>query len=469
MLMLRGLVHSSPTQRWIDVRAGERGVLAWSFLFFFCLLGGYYVLRPVRDALAVSVDRDHLRWMFTGTFVAMLLALPVFGALVARYPRRRFVPWVYRFFFLNLLIFAALIHLDAGRVVVAYAFYIWASVYNMFVVSLFWSVMVDVFRSDQGKRLFGMIAAGGSVGALVGSQVTTMLAEAVGLAGLLLVSGALLEVAVQCFFRVTRAQGDHPSDAVTTPAGPAPAAAPAEPGVIGGGVLAGVVAVARSPYLAGICLYVIFMATVQTFLYMQRADIVRVAFTSDEARAAFFGQVDLMVNLATLLLQTLVTARILRWLGVGAALASLPAFAAAGFAGLIAAPVLAMLVACEAALRASTYAIGRPAREVLFTVVSREQKYKSKSFIDTVVYRFGDMVASWGESGLHALGLGLVGVAVVTMPLAGVWLGCALLLGRAHEVRARASASAGAVPAPPEIVPARVVSGSPSAPGARRE
>jgi AAA family ATP:ADP antiporter len=442
-------------------------VLAWSFLFFFCLLGGYYVLRPVRDALAVSVDRDHLPWMFTGTFVVMLLATPVFGALVARLPRRRFVPWVYRFFLLDLLVFAALIHLGAGRVVVAYAFYLWVSVYNMFVVSLFWSVMADVFRNDQGKRLFGMIAAGGSLGALAGAQVTSMLAEAVGLAGLLLVTGALLEIVVQCFFRVTAAQPRASEIAVAT-AEPAPAAGAraAEPGVIGGGVLAGMVAVARSPYLAGICLYVIFMATVQTFLYMQRADIVRAAFTSDEARAAFFGQVDLLVNLATLLLQTLVTARILRWLGVGAGLASLPAFAAAGYAGLIAAPVLAMLVACEAALRASTYAIGRPAREVLFTVVTREQKYKSKSFIDTVVYRFGDMVASWGESGLHALGLGLVGVAVVTMPLAGVWLGCALLLGRAHE--AKATAGARDLPAPPEIVPARVVPGSPSSPGARR-
>jgi AAA family ATP:ADP antiporter len=226
---------------------------------------------------------------------------------------------------------------------------------------------------------------------------------------------------------------------------PAPAAAAAEPAaaaageppVIGGGMLAGVVAVARSPYLAGICLYVIFLATVQTFVYMQRADIVRDAFASDEARVAFFGHVDLVVNLSTLLLQLLVTGRLLRWLGVGAALASVPLFAAVGLGGLVVAPVLAVLVACEAALRASTYAIGRPAREVLFTVVSREQMYKSKSFIDTFVYRLGDTVASWGARGLHALGLGLAGVALVTVPLAGLWLCCAVLLGRAHDSRAR--------------------------------
>ncbi|HWN72117.1 MAG TPA: hypothetical protein VNM90_30970, partial [Haliangium sp.] len=317
-------MHSSPTKRWIDVRAGERGMLAWSFLYFFCLLSGYYMLRPVRDALAVSDSKDHLSWMFTGTFVVMLLATPVFGALVARYPRRRFVPWVYRFFLLNLLAFTALIYLDIGRVVVAYAYFIWLSVYNMFVVSVFWSVMADVFRNEQGKRLFGMIAAGGSLGALAGAQVTSALVETLGIAGLLFLACALLEAAVQCFFRVTRAQ-DQVSEVAVAPAGPAVAAG--EPPVIGGGVLAGVVSVARSPYLAGICLYVIFTATVQTFLYMQRADIVRGAFTSSEARAAFFGQVDLLVNLGTLLLQTLVTARILRWLGVGAGLASLPVFA----------------------------------------------------------------------------------------------------------------------------------------------
>lgn len=427
---------------WIDVRANERRVLIWSFLYFFTLLGGYYMLRPVRDALAVTAGRSHLSWMFTGTFVVMLLVAPFFGALVARFPRQRFVPWAYRFFLANLLVFAALIHFEVARVGVAYAYFIWLSVYNLFVVSVFWSVMADVFRNEQGKRLFGMISAGGTTGALLGGWFTSTYAETLGLMGLLLLAAALLEGSVQCFFGATRAaRAPAGGDVATASAGAdSQALERGEPPVIGGGVLAGVMQVARSPYLAGICLYVLCMATVQTFLYIQRADIVAGAFSSDEQRTGFFALLDVLVSLGTLLLQLLVTAPILRWLGVGAALAILPLFSIAGVTGLALLPVLTLLVVFESALRAANYALGRPAREVLFTVVTREQKYKSKSFIDTVVYRFGDMTAGWAEYGLTALGLGLAGVAMATVPLAGLWLGCAVLLGRAQEAKARAQA-----------------------------
>lgn len=453
------LMTQHSAHRWIDVRASERRVLIWSFLYFFSLLGGYYMLRPVRDALAVTAGRSHLSWMFTGTFVAMLLVAPLFAALVARLPRRRFVPWAYRFFLLNLVAFAALIHLDVYRVVVAYAYFIWLSVYNLFVVSVFWSVMADVFQSEQGKRLFGVISAGGTLGALVGGWFTSAFAESLGLTALLILAAALLEGSVQCFFGATRsAQAPARPGHVTATAPPGQAPERGEPAIIGGGVLAGLTQVLRSPYLAGICLYVVCMATVQTFLYIQRADIVAGSFATDEERTGFFALLDVLVSLGTLLTQLLVTAPVLRWLGVGAALAILPVFSIAGVTGLAIAPVLALLVIFESALRAANYALGRPAREVLFTVVTREQKYKSKSFIDTVVYRFGDMIASWAERGLTALGLGLAGVAMVTVPLAGLWLGCALLLGRSQEARARAQPgapegparqSAGAAPSTP--------------------
>jgi AAA family ATP:ADP antiporter len=440
--------------KWVDVRANERRVLIWSFLYFFSLLGGYYMLRPVRDALAVTAGRAHLSWMFTGTFVVMLLVAPFFGALVARFPRQRFVPWAYRFFLLNLVVFAALIHLDVARVAVAYAYFTWLSVYNLFVVSVFWSVMADVFRNEQGKRLFGMISAGGTMGALVGGWFTSALAEQLGLMGLLLLAAALLEGSVQCFFGATRAAREPAAAGAVAPNSDSQALERGEPAIIGGGVLAGVVQVLRSPYLAGICLYVVCMATVQTFLYIQRADIVAGAFSTDEQRTGFFALLDVLVSLGTLLLQILVTAPILRWLGVGAALAVLPVFSLAGVTGLALMPVLSLLVVFESALRAANYALGRPAREVLFTVVTREQKYKSKSFIDTVVYRFGDMTASWAEYGLTALGLGLAGVAMATAPLAALWLGCALWLGWAQEARAKAQAGepeppAGAVPSSP--------------------
>lgn len=448
------MIMSQRSHKWVDVRANERRVLIWSFLYFFSLLGGYYMLRPVRDALAVTAGRAHLSWMFTGTFVVMLLVAPLFGALVARFPRQRFVPWAYRFFLLDLVVFAALIHLDVARVGVAYAYFIWLSVYNLFVVSVFWSVMADVFRNEQGKRLFGMISAGGTMGALVGGWFTSTFAEGLGLMGLLLLAAALLEGSVQCFFGATRAAREPVRASDVAPISDSRALERGEPAVIGGGVLAGVVQVLRSPYLAGICLYVVCMATVQTFLYIQRADIVAGAFSTDEQRTGFFALLDVLVSLGTLLLQILVTAPILRFLGVGAALAILPAFSIAGVTGLALMPVLSLLVVFESALRAANYAIGRPAREVLFTVVTREQKYKSKSFIDTVVYRFGDMTAGWAEYGLTALGLGLAGVAMVTAPLAAMWLVYALLLGRAQEARARAQAGAQDGPEQPAGGPA---------------
>ena len=432
------IMSQRSAHKWVDVRANERRVLIWSFLYFFSLLGGYYMLRPVRDALAVTAGRAHLSWMFTGTFVVMLLVAPLFGALVARFPRQRFVPWAYRFFLLNLVVFAALIHLDVARVGVAYAYFIWLSVYNLFVVSVFWSVMADVFRNEQGKRLFGMISAGGTMGALVGGWFTSTFAETLGLMGLLLLAAALLEGSVQCFFGATRAAREPARASDGAPGSDSRALERGEPAIIGGGVLAGVVQVLRSPYLAGICLYVVCMATVQTFLYIQRADIVAGAFATDEQRTGFFALLDVLVSLGTLLLQILVTAPILRFLGVGAALAIMPVFSLAGVTGLAMMPVLSLLVVFESALRAANYALGRPAREVLFTVVTREQKYKSKSFIDTVVYRFGDMTAGWAEYGLTALGLGLAGVAMVTAPLAVLWRGCALALGQAQQAKAEA-------------------------------
>ncbi|WP_428261757.1 NTP/NDP exchange transporter [Haliangium sp.] len=434
---------AAPRPRLVDVRPDERTALVWAFVYFACLLGGYYILRPVREALAVAGGVSNLPWLFTGTLVGMLAVTPVFGAVVARMPRRRFVPLVYRFFLLCILGFAALLALDVDRVVLAPAYFIWLSVYNLFVVSVFWSVMADVFRSAQGKRLFGVIAAGGSLGALLGSWFTNAFATDLGVTALLCISALVLELAVRCFRAVT---GNAPAlaedegstvDAGADAATEASLRRAAEPPVIGGSVLAGATQVVRSPYLLGICLYLVCLSTASTFLYVERAEIVATAFVSDEARTAFFAMVDLLVNLGTILLQLLVTARVIGWLGVGATLAVLPVLSGVGFAGLAAWPTLAALVVFQAALRAGRYAIGRPARELLFTVVNREQKYKCKSFIDTVVYRAGDAVSSWVVRGLGALGLGLAGVALVAAPLAGLWLLVGLRLGREQEHRSQ--------------------------------
>ena len=244
--------------RSVNVREDEIRALLLSFAYFFCLLCGYYILRPLREEMGVAGGVRNLPWLFTGTFLVMLAAVPAFGAAVARFPRRKLVPFVYRFFIVNILLFYLLFTLGAGRVYLARAFFIWVSVYNLFVVSVFWSFMADIFESAQGKRLFGFIAAGGTMGALLGPAITTFLAVPLGPINLLPISAVFLELAVQCIRLLLASPGvrEYAADA---PAGEA----------IGGGVFSGAVRVFRSPYLLGICVYILLFTTTSTFVYFQ--------------------------------------------------------------------------------------------------------------------------------------------------------------------------------------------------------
>ncbi len=449
----RGALLAAALERAVNVRDEEVAALLWSFAYFFCLLTGYYILRPLRDEMGIAGGVENLQWLFTGTFVAMLLAVPVFGAVVSRFPRRRFVPLVYRFFILNLLIFFALLQLDLGRIHVARAFFIWVSLFNLFVVSVFWSFMADIFRNEQARRLFGFVAAGGSLGALLGPTITAILAVPLGPVVLLLVSAAFLEAAVQCIRRLLRAtEGWQGADADAASERPSQAAPPGAPGdagpdaatiagyrpeAIGGSIFAGITQLFRSPYLLGIGVYILLYTTTSTFLYFQQANIVAAAFNDPGERTRLFAVIDLLVALITIAIQCFATGRLMPWLGVGATLAFVPLFTLLGFLALAAAPTLAVLVAFQSLRRAANYAVSRPAREVLYTVVPREQKYKAKNVIDTVVYRGGDAVSGWAYWGLASvLGLGLPAIALVAVPLAGLWLGLGLRLGRTQERRA---------------------------------
>lgn len=416
--------------RAVDVRDGEVGALLWSFAYFFCLLSGYYVLRPIRDEMGVAAGVENLQWLFTGTFLAMLATVPLFGAVVARLPRRRFVPLVYRFFLVCLLLFFALLKLEIAPVGVARAFFIWVSVFNLFVVSVFWSVMADLFTNVQGRRLFGFVAAGGSAGALAGPALTAQLAVPLGPVNLLLVAAALLELAVWCQRGAARSGG--------TRAGPAALPAEDEGRVIGGSVLAGLSQTVRSPYLLGISAYIVLMTFAATVLYFQQADIVASASDDSGVRTRIFAFIDLAVSALTILLQAFVTGRFIRAFGLTAALAFLPAVALLGFVGLASAGVAGValvpaIVAVQAIRRAANFAISRPAREVLFTVVRREEKYKSKNVIDTLVYRGGDAASGWLYAGLAAAGAGLSAIAALAAPVAGLWLALAVMLGRRQE------------------------------------
>ena len=411
------------------MRPEEVRALLWSFAYFFFLLAAYYVLRPVRDEMGIAGGVKNLPWLFTATFIVMLAVVPVFGAMVARIPRRRFIPLVYHFFVANILIFWLLLTYKVAMADTANVFFVWISVFNLFAVSVFWSFMSDLYASEQGKRLFGFIAAGGSAGALLGPAIAVWLAEPIGRANLLLIAALLLEFAVLCAMRLESA-----ADALKTNTPISNTTAPRE-AALGGSWIAGLIMVARSPYLAGIALWVALLSLAGTFLYFQQASIVSALTDDPNKRTAIFAQIDLAVSLLTITVQFLATGKLIRRFGAGPAAAFLPLVFAAGFLMLALTPMLWVVIAFQATQRAANFAISNPAREVLFTVVGREEKYKAKYVIDNVVFRGGDAASGWLFHALRGLGMELNAIALAAVPVALGWFALALALGRSHEKR----------------------------------
>jgi AAA family ATP:ADP antiporter len=405
----------------VAVRPEEVRALLWSFAYFFSLLAAYYILRPLRDEMGVAGGVKNLQWLFTATFVTMLAAVPCYGALVARLPRRRFIPLVYHFFVANLAVFWLLLALGIERQTVARVFFVWISVFVLFAVSVFWSFMADVWRSEQGKRLYGFIAAGGSAGALAGPAITIGLSQLIGAVNLLIVAALLLEAAVLCARRL-EIEKESPSE---------------RPAAVGGGAIDGILMVLRSPYIAGITLWVALLSVVATFLYFEQAAIVAAASDDPAVRTRIFATVDLTVGLLTLGVQFLATGRLIQRYGVGAALALVPAVFAAGFAVLAAAPVLAVVIAFQALQRTANFAISNPAREVLFTVLARGEKYKAKNVIDIVAVRGADAAGGWVVTGLRFLGMQARELALSAIVLAAAGFVLSVALGRAQARRAR--------------------------------
>src|SRR5579859_4484133 len=392
--------------------------LLWSFAYFFCLLASYYILRPLRDEMGVAGGVRNLQWLFTGTFLAMLAAVPLYGALVARLPRRRFIPFVYHFFVANLVVFWILLALGIERTTVARVFFIWISVFNLFAVSVFWSFMADLYNSEQAKRLYGFIAAGGSAGALAGPAITIGLAQALGVVNLIVVAALLLEVAVLCASRL------EVKDNV--PKGQR----------LGGSALDGLAMVLRSPYIAGIMLWVSALSIVATFLYFEQASIVAATSNDPAVRTRIFASVDLAVGLLTLVVQFVATGKLIERFGVGPALALVPFVFAAGFAVLAAAPVLTVVIAFQALQRTANFAISNPAREVLFTVLQRDEKYKAKNVIDIVAVRGADAAGGWLVTGLRILGMEARSLALGAGAIAAAVIVLSVALGRAQARRA---------------------------------
>lgn len=435
-------------QRGVDVRPHELAAVAWSWLFFFAVLSAYYVIRPIRDDMGVAGGVQNLPWLFAGSLTGMLVANPPFAYLVARLPRARFVSWGYRFFALNLVAFFALLTWGppAQQVWFGRALFVWTSIFNMFVVSIFWSVMADVFAPGQGKRLFGFIGAGGTIGGIAGAALTGWLVGPLGAANLLLVSAVLLEVAAfsarRLFVEPRPAAGD---DAAAT--------APADSErAIGGTIWEGMRRALADPYLLNVTVNMLLFTVLTTFLYFQQAAIVDVSLTGRAERTRFFANIDLAVNVLTLATQTFATGRAVKRWGVAAALAFLPVLSVVGFGVLGLAPTIAVLMTFQVLRRAGNFAVARPTREVLFTVVPRSDRYKAKTFIDTVVYRAGDQIGAWAYAPLAALGAGVAGISTVAVVLALVATVNAVWLGR--RMQQRAAAAGLDVPDPPPLAPA---------------
>ncbi|MDQ3482519.1 MAG: MFS transporter [Pseudomonadota bacterium] len=393
------------------------------FALFFLLFASYFMLRPVRETFGIAGGVDNLQWLYLGTFLATLVVVPLYGTLAKTMQRRRLLPATYIFSAVVMAGFGLSLMIDPDNIWTARAFYIWLSVFNLFVISIAWSLMADVFNADQGHRLFGQIAAGASLGGLTGPLLSGLLVGPLGHAGLLLLStGLLLTTLIAARYMIRwREQHGSPEDRDEPP-----------DRRIGGSIWAGLTLILRSPYLLGISAFVILLTTVSTFLYFEQARVVEATFPDRTAQTQVFSAIDFTVQSLTIFIQLLVTGRLTRRLGVAVLLTAVPVTMMFGFGLLALAATFPVLAFVMIVRRVGEYALVRPGREMLFTNVDAETKYKAKNVIDTFVYRGGDALSAWGNVGIVAIGT-TAAAAVVGAFVAGAWATVGWLLGRRHD------------------------------------
>lgn len=414
----------SPTfglRRFVDVKPEEVAALLASFAMFFALLSAYYIVRPVRDEIGVTLGKDALHQLFTVVFVVMIVLVPLFGFVAARFPRRLVLPSIYIFFVLNLVGFWLAMRADGKDVWIAGTFFVWASVFNLFVVSLFWSLMSELWSHEEAKRLYGFISAGGTAGALTGPLLTQGFIRVLAPVDLLLVSAFLLAVSVAAGFIVRRRR----------PGGGA------ETSAAGGGILDGAVKVFTTPLFARIAAFVFLANIVGTFFYLEQARLVGSTIHDSAERVAFFSGRDLAVSIATFLIEVFGTARVLRRFGVTIALLALPVTAAVGALFLSFDAALWVVAAVMVAERVVAFSLANPAIKVIYTLATPDEKYKVQNFIDTVVFRGGDATSGWLYSSLSGgLGFAASSLGAMALPLVLVWVWVARRLGGDHQERA---------------------------------
>lgn len=410
-------------QTFTNVRRDELAQTLVAALFFFCVLTALMVVRPAREALGMQRGIEAIRWLFIATVLVTLAMNPLFGFLVSRFRRMVFITATYLFFAFGLVVFYFLLVVAPSAVgqTSGQVFYVWFSVFNLFATMLFWALMADRFTLEQSQRLFGAIALGGTLGAIFGPWLASVLAKPIGTASLLLISAAFLVMAVLAawwFSRLQPAADSQPNS---------------DHEVIGGNPFEGLLAVLRSPYLLGTAAYVLIVAVIATFIYFTRLQMVAALGIDTDTRTAAFARIDLITQIATFVLQALITGHLMKRLGVAFTLALLPITVALGFIGLAIVGSLTALIVLDASFRAVQRGVMRPARETLFTVVARSDRYKAKAFIDTFVYRSGDVIGAQTEGLLSKLGMGLAGLTVVVVPLSIIWIALGLWLGVAQH------------------------------------
>lgn len=457
--------------RILNIKKEELPLAVLSAVYFFCILCGYFFLRPVRDAMGVARGMDELRWLFVCTALVSLAVVLAFGGVVARTNRRRFIPIGYLCVIGCLIVFAGMLIVDGaagGGLIgsdtetplaryVGYVYYVWLSTINLFVNSVFWAFMVDLFDVRQGKRMFAFIGIGGTLGAIAGGWATNVISgmtDSVYLpAGLMLIGAAFFGLAIVVMLSLDRLVFGSQRSQLTADgaaieghqwAGDRDVAGE---GGIGGTFWEGAHAVVRSPYLLGIGAYIALMAISNTLIYFTQANIILDDRDTFSELIAGFAQLDVLAQVATLFVQIFVTTQVIKRIGVGWTLVILPLVTLAGFAVLSAWATFGVMAVFQAVHRATRYAISRPARETLFSVVSPSEKYKAKPFVDVFVYRGGDLAGAGVDSMFAAMGLTLAAVAAATVPVAGVWAVLCLALGRAQQAKETGSP----VSEPPEV------------------
>jgi AAA family ATP:ADP antiporter len=435
--------------RILGLQKHEYVPVGWSFAYFFCVLSSYYILRPVRESMAVGSGPNTIPWLFFGTFVAMVIVSPIFGWVTSKYSRRQFLPWVYLFFITNILIFWLVFSLaidraavgavdnDSGHIWLGRIFFVWISIFNLFVVSVFWSYMADIYTREQGRRLFGFITAGGSIGALIGGFATSMLVVKIGFQNLFPIAATMLLIAVFCIRHLQTFIDNDSTGAV--------ALQPTSAKSLGGNPFAGITHVFSSKYFTRIAFTSLMASLLGTALYMFMAQLVDQEIAGPDERTRFFSNINNWTNLFSLLGQMLVVKHVVSRFGIGISLTLLPIASIAGFAILALEPTLAIVAILTVARRALGFGFSKPTSDMLYSVVTREEKYKVKNFIDTAIYRGGDLAGTLAVGGLFAMGLGIAAISIVMIPYSAAWGVISYWLGNDYRRQAKQLKESGVI------------------------